>query len=214
MRTDSTSLPEPRRRLPEPPRPPQPVRHERLTVLLVAAREGDRSALDELVRELTPLLWQVVRSQGLDQDRGADVVQSTWMALVASLAEIRRPQALLSWLITAARREAWRVQAKHRVEQSTDIEAFLDLPDPDALPEHQLLDDERRTRLWAAVARLSPRCQQLLRIVACVERPDYGEVSTALGMPRGSIGPTRGRCLAKLRQLLGVDQPEGKPCQP
>jgi DNA-directed RNA polymerase specialized sigma24 family protein len=70
-----------------------------------------------------------------------------------------------------------------------------------------MVDDQRRT-LWAAIRQLSPRCQELLRIVAFAPRPDYAAVAAGLGMPIGSIGPTRGRCLAKLRALLpaGVEE--------
>ncbi|MDN5860048.1 MAG: hypothetical protein L0H84_15640 [Pseudonocardia sp.] len=68
-----------------------------------------------------------------------------------------------------------------------------------------MLDDERREVLWRAVGRLSERCRTLLRVVACGERPDYATLASALDMRVGSIGPTRGRCLAKLRKLLTDD---------
>ena len=71
-------------------------------------------------------------------------------------------------------------------------------------------EDEERRELWAALAQLSPRCQQLLRIVAFVPRPDYDAVAAGLGIPRGSVGPTRGRCLAKLRAIL-LEGEEGSP---
>ena len=80
-----------------------------------------------------------------------------------------------------------------------DVEA--DLPDPAS----GLIENERDRVLWTAFQQLSDRCRELLRVVAMVERPDYAVVSEALGMPHGSIGPTRGRCLAKLRALLLAD---------
>lgn len=82
--------------------------HSRVAALFDAAREGDRAALDELVSLLTPLLWQVARDQGLDADQAADVVQTTWLRLLGSFAEIRSPVALTGWLITVTKREAWR----------------------------------------------------------------------------------------------------------
>ena len=72
------------------------------------------------------------------------------------------------------------------------------MPDPAS----GLIEDERDRVLWRAFHQLGDRCRELLRVVAMVERPDYAVVGEALGMPHGSIGPTRGRCLAKLRALL------------
>ncbi len=79
------------------------------------------------------------------------------------------------------------------------------MADPDPGPGERLLDDERDRVLWRHVQRLPGRCRELLRIVAQVSRPDYAAVAEAMGMPVGSIGPTRGRCLAKLRELLRAD---------
>jgi RNA polymerase sigma factor (sigma-70 family) len=187
------------------PRVGEPVRNDRLAALLVAAREGDRGAFHEIVSELNPLLWHVARSQGLDRDSSADVVQSTWLSLVRSMASIREPKALIGWLVKVTRHEAIRVRDKQRSERSVDTEEFVNLPGADVPPDRRLLDDERRTQLWRAVAKLDPRCQKLLRIVAFVDRPSLEVVSAELGMPKGSIGPTRGRCLAKLRRLLDWD---------
>jgi DNA-directed RNA polymerase specialized sigma24 family protein len=89
--------------------------------------------------------------------------------------------------------------------QTTDSAALEAVPDPDPPPGEQLLTDERDRVLWRYFQRLPARCQALLRVVAHVDRPDYAKVSEALGMPVGSIGPTRGRCLAKLRELLLAD---------
>jgi DNA-directed RNA polymerase specialized sigma24 family protein len=82
---------------------------------------------------------------------------------------------------------------------------MTDTVDTQPLPEDRVLLAERQRAVWQAVQRLPQRCQELLRVVAFSHRPDYDAVATALGMPRGSIGPTRGRCLAKLRTLLDPD---------
>jgi RNA polymerase sigma factor (sigma-70 family) len=173
--------------------------------LLEAARDGDNKSLGELVDELTPQLWQVARAQGLDRDTSSDIVQTAWLKLLGSLREIRNPIALTSWLITVTRREAWRVRNATRMELPAKDVLFAELPDVGPTPEEHRVDSERRRLLWTAVAQLSERCQQLLRIIAFTRRPDYDLVSVALGMPRGSIGPTRGRCLAKLRDVLSPD---------
>jgi RNA polymerase sigma factor (sigma-70 family) len=182
--------------------------YERLAELLGSARDGDRSALNELIEALTPVLWQVARSQGLDQERAGDVVQTTWLTLLGSLSGIHTPVALTGWLITVTKREAWRLRDAHRAEQPMEDELRDVLPDQSPRPDDQAVAAEQRARLWAAVGQLPDRCRKLLRIVAFVHRPDYSQVSAALGMPRGGIGPTRGRCLAQLRALLSAD-PEG-----
>ncbi|MEO3808260.1 sigma-70 family RNA polymerase sigma factor [Sphaerisporangium sp. B11E5] len=180
-------------------------RRVRLADLLTQARDGHRDALDHIVSELTPVLWHTVRAQGLGYQAAQDAVQLTWLALVRHLHTIRTPAALLEWLVTTARREAWHLRTAAREAELMGDTVLDDIPDPADPPDHRLLQDERARLLWSAVARLPAHCRDLLRIVAFVHRPDYDAVSAALGMPRGSIGPTRGRCLAKLRTLLAED---------
>ncbi|HEX6340745.1 sigma-70 family RNA polymerase sigma factor [Umezawaea sp.] len=179
---------------------------EQLGALLEKTRSGDRSSLDAVVRDLTPLLWHVARSQGLDSETSADVVQTTWLKLLRALDAIRAPGALVSWLVTTTKREAWRVAKAQRVERPVGDDAFFDEPDVAPGPEERVVASTRDRELWEAVERLPQRCRQLLRIVAYLHRPDYGVVSAALGMPRGSIGPQRGRCLDRLRALLSTKE--------
>ena len=165
-------------------------------------RDGDPGALDELVRLLSPMLWQVVRASGVDRATAEDVVQTTWLALVRSGETISEPRAVAGWLCTSARREAWRVARQSTRQQPVEEEAIARrLPDEPA-PEGQVVLDDDNARLWASLGRLTERCQRLLRIVAAEPRPDYSMIATQLDMPVGSIGPTRGRCLEKLRQEL------------
>lgn len=168
----------------------------------VAWRDGDADALEELVRLLSPVLWQVVRATGLDRESAEDVVQSTWLALVRSADSISSPQAVAGWLCTTARRDAWRASKRGKRESATE-EATLAaaLPDVDGPENAVLLEDDKRL-LVRCLRRLNERCQALLRIVAAGPRPDYAEISESLGMPVGSIGPTRARCLDKLRAEL------------
>ena len=102
------------------------------------------------------------------------------------------------------------MRAAGRRQVPADQELFAALPDQGPGSEEQVIVDEQRRALWAAIGQLSARCQELLRIVAFAPRPDYATVAAALGMPVGSIGPTRGRCLAKLRALLGRE-PDWSP---
>jgi RNA polymerase sigma factor (sigma-70 family) len=177
-------------------------RSARLGACVERARRGERAALDEVVRELNPLLWHVARAQGLGVEDATDVVQTVWLELLRRLDDIRSPEALTGYLVTATRREAWQVQTRLR-RQAPDGSVVLDsTADPDPAPGERLMAEERDQTLWRHFRRLPDRCRELLRIVAHVDRPDYSVVADALGMPRGSIGPTRGRCLAKLREML------------
>jgi RNA polymerase sigma factor (sigma-70 family) len=179
-----------------------------LEYLVNAAREGSSAALSELVTELTPMLWHAARAAGLNQPDAEDVVQTTWLALVAHLEEVRTPAALTGWLITTAKREAWRVRGLGRKQWPASEEWLQAIPDPDpGVAESAIVKDEQR-ELWTAFHALPGRCQELLRIVAFVPRPDYDAIAGRLGMPRGSVGPTRSRCLDKLRARLnaGGDQ--------
>ena len=180
----------------------------RIATLVSAARQGSEDALGQIVTELSPLLWQVARAAGLSSSDAEDVLQTVWMRLVAHLDDIHDSAALTGWLVTTTKREAWRVSAAGRRQLPADQELLAELPDQGPGSEEQVIIDDQRRALWVAIGRLSARCQELLRIIAFAPRPDYAAVAAALGMPIGSIGPTRGRCLAKLRALLVTD-PEG-----
>ncbi|WP_433274814.1 RNA polymerase sigma factor [Actinosynnema sp. CS-041913] len=181
---------------------PTPTTPERHAALLTAARDGDRRALNTLIAELTPLVWHVTRGNGLDQQVAEDVVQTVWLSLLRHLDRIAEPRALAGWLIVTTRREAhraWR-EANGRAALSTD--SAVDVPDTRWLPETEALRDDRDRRLWRAFATLPRRCQELLRLTVLAGRAEYRAVAEALSMPRGSIGPTRGRCLHTLRSHL------------
>ena len=167
-------------------------------------RTGDDDpALDDLVRIMSPVLWHVVRATGLDRETTEDVVQNTWLTLVRSGESVRDAQAITRWLCTAARREAWRLsKAGTRTRPVEDDVLAARMPD-ERSPESEVVTNDEKSILWQAIARLPERCQKLLRIVAWEPRPDYSSVADTLEMPVGSIGPTRRRCLDKLRLELG-----------
>ena len=165
-------------------------------------RSGDEAKMAELVGLLTPILWHTVRGQRLDREAAEDVLQTVWLALVRSADSINDAQAVLQWLIVAARREAWRVVKRtDRVEPTEFDDADVIAPPLDG-PEEVALRTDGDSRLWQHIAQLSERCQALLRVIAYADRPDYASVAEALGMPVGSIGPTRGRCIERLRAAL------------
>jgi RNA polymerase sigma factor (sigma-70 family) len=165
-------------------------------------RAGDAAALDDLVRVMSPILWHVVRATGLDREQSEDVVQTAWLALVRSADSVGDPQAVARWLCTTARREAWRVKKVSARSNPVDDEALEWHLPQQASPESEVVLNDEQSRLWGSLGALSERCQRLLRIVAMEPRPDYARIAGELKMPIGSIGPTRGRCLDKLRNEL------------
>ncbi|MGH3507576.1 MAG: RNA polymerase sigma factor [Nocardioidaceae bacterium] len=171
-------------------------------------RAGEPGALDDLVRTLSPVLWHVVRAYGLEREQAEDVVQTTWLTLVRRHESIADPQAVASWMITAARREAWRL-AKTSSRSTPVIDEVIERRIPVQRPiDVDVVETDQHSQLWACVHELDERCQRLLRIVAFDDRPDYAGIAKDMNMPVGSIGPTRGRCLTKLKALLtkaGVD---------
>ncbi len=169
-----------------------------------AWRDGTASA-DELVRLMTPVLWHVARACRLDEDTARDVIQDVWVALVRRRAEIENPRAVGSWLVTSTRRESWRLRREADLARTAvpadDAAWDAVLPASEAAEDLAAQREDHRS-LWSAVASLPERCQRLLRVVAFSDRPDYAALSEHLGMPVGSIGPTRARCLTKLRAAL------------
>jgi len=168
-------------------------------------REGDQAKMGDLVRILTPILWHTARSSRLDAATAEDVLQTIWLALVRKSDTITEPLAVLQWLVVSTKREAWRA-AKDQVRYRTEnLESTPVAANDSSSIEDTVLRDETDGRLWRHIAALPERCQTLLRVIAFADRPDYAELARALGMPQGSIGPTRGRCLAKLRIALAQD---------
>ncbi len=161
----------------------------------------DHAHWDELVERYSGLLWSVARAHRLSHADAADVVQTTWLRLVENLDRIRDPERVGGWLATTARRECLRtIRLRSRQEPTDDVDLF---EEADAVPVDQaILVEERDGLLWRAFRTLGERCQELLRLLAAPTEPSYEEISAALDMPIGAIGPTRGRCLEQLRVRL------------
>jgi RNA polymerase sigma factor (sigma-70 family) len=178
-------------------------RHADLVVadLVTRARDGDQQAWDALVERYAPLIWSICRHHRLGGADAEDVAQAVWLRLVDQLASIRDPAAIGAWLATTARRECWRVVRATRSRAAwagLDTEAIPDEQAPTI--ERELLAAERHTALLEAFAQLAPRDQQLISILIADPPVPYAEISAQLGIPVGSIGPNRGRCLKKLRR--------------
>ena len=167
--------------------------------LVVRARRGERGAWDELVARYARLVRSMARAHGLrDADRD-DIEQVVWLKLAQNLDRLQNPDAVGAWLATTARHESLRLGARSARELPSEAEQFEKLVDDEDV-ETVVLRDERDRLLWQAFEQLSARCQSLLRLIA--EEWPYEEISRTLEMPIGGIGPTRQRCLEKLRKLL------------
>jgi RNA polymerase sigma factor (sigma-70 family) len=169
--------------------------------LVSLAASGDRAAWESLVARYERLVWSVTRSHRLSDADAADVCQTTWMRLLEHLDDLRNPDALSGWLATTARNECLRMLRHQARQVPTEDDQIPEAVMP-AEFDARLLESERDAALWKAFATLSSRCQALLRMLAADPPPSYDDVSAALGMPIGSIGPTRGRCLAALRRAI------------
>ncbi len=175
-----------------------------LTELLAAASAGNADAWNAIVERFSSLLWSVARAHRLSMEDSADVVQNTWLKLLDHLDRIEKPEALPGWLATTSRHECLsmlRRRGRDTLVRDDDLAGVVVDVEAAAL-DAALLEDERDVQLWDCFGKLSERCQRLLRVLMACDRPNYTEVSASLGMPVGSIGPTRMRCLSTLRSLV------------
>jgi RNA polymerase sigma factor (sigma-70 family) len=170
--------------------------------LVREAADGSQAAWNELVSRFTSLVWAVCRAHRLSQADAADVHQVVWLRLVENLGRVRQPERLAGWLATVARHECLRVLARDDREAPDPVQPFL--AQQPAHGDVELLRAERDEALWRALQQLSPKCRSLLRVLVADDRPSYEDVAAALCMPVGSIGPTRQRCLERLRDVVAL----------
>jgi RNA polymerase sigma factor (sigma-70 family) len=165
------------------------------------AAAGDGEAWTALVRRFSGLVWAVCRAHRLDRSTAEDVAQVVWIRLVEQVGSIREPDRVGSWLATTTRRECLRV-LKRSARETPTADVFFERPAAGVFDDADLdvQASERDRRLWNALGRLSPARQRLMRVLMADPRPSYDEVAAALGVPIGSIGPTRQRCLERLRR--------------
>ena len=171
--------------------------------LVLKAREGDPSAWSELVARFGTMIAAIGRRYRLTPPDVAELQQTTWLRLVENVNRIEQPERVGGWLATTARRESLQLLRKAAKYHSATDQMLANtpdrhLPEPDARP----IAEERETVLRATWDRLKPRCQDLLALLINDDPLGYKDLSQLLQMPVGSIGPTRGRCMERLRILL------------
>jgi RNA polymerase sigma factor (sigma-70 family) len=174
------------------------------SVIALVARvvDGDQEAWNEIVERYSPLVWSICVRYQLSRPDIDDVGQGVWLGLVEHIGKLRQPAALAGWLATTTRNECLRVlRAARRYDPDGLPAEDLMPPDPDAtMIEQELIEAELNAALRAAFAELAPACHQLLSMLISDPPPAYAQISKDLGIPVGSIGPTRARCLDRLRQ--------------
>ena len=178
------------------------VREPTASELVGAAVAGDAAAWNGLVDRFAGLVWAIARRHRLSAADAADVSQTTWLRLVEHLERIEKPERIGAWLATTARHESLRVLrlASRRSRRRTRTSSTSPAPtSPMSTPRCS-----RPTVLtsWASSSRASrPGAGQLLHVLMSEDTPNYVEVGSQIGMPTGSIGPTRARCLERIRRL-------------
>jgi RNA polymerase sigma factor (sigma-70 family) len=171
--------------------------------LVLRARQGDSRAYEMLVERHQRQVWAAVRGFRLNDADAHDAVQMTWLRLVENLNRLNDPSRLGAWLTTTAKRECLRLIRRRNREIGTPEEFFDAVADErDPGPEQQVTQEAMAEVLWDLVNELPVRAQNLLKAVTSADRPAYSDISKETGMAVGSIGPTRGRYLTRLRKLI------------
>jgi RNA polymerase sigma factor (sigma-70 family) len=171
--------------------------------LVRRAAAGDLSAWERLVDQYARLIWSITAEFKLAEGDAADVAQTTWLRLLEHIDRIEYPDRLGSWLAATARHECLRSLAmRKRVVLGHDVEDLQDAVSSVPEVDERLLADERDKVVRDALTSLPRRHQRLLEMLMADPPASYADISDELGLPIGSIGPTRGRCLAQLRVLL------------
>jgi RNA polymerase sigma factor (sigma-70 family) len=172
--------------------------------LFEAVRAGDSGAWDRLVGRYAALVLSVPRKMGLDAADCDEVFQATWITLHQHGKLIRKPSSLPSWIITTARREAWRLERARRRRANVEEEGMELRPvTAESLPPEELERLELIQLVRDGVRSLPERCRVLLeRLELAADKPSYEELAEEMGIPVGSVGPTRMRCLARLARRL------------
>lgn len=179
--------------------------------LVRGAAGGDEIAWRGLVARFSGLVWSVARAHRLANADAADVFQTTWLRLAEHIGRIQQPDRVGAWLATAARRECLQhLRSAGKTVPTDDMDRLEVTPAAGANPTEEAVlaaekdreDAARAAALWRALGRLPGRCRELLRVLMASPPPSYAEVAAALGLPLGSIGPTRARCLQRLREEM------------
>ena len=174
---------------------PKPLEH-----IWIAVIQGEHEAWKELVFRYSSLIYSVAKRAGLSSDDAEDCMQHTWLKLYDHRHKIKEPNKLPGWLITTTTRRAYRM-LKHQHKTQVDIDE--NRPANKSLPDEELIRFERYAQLEAALEKLDPRCQKIVHFFFNSPHDQtYQDIARKLGISPNSLGPTKMRCLKKLREIL------------
>jgi RNA polymerase sigma factor (sigma-70 family) len=177
-----------------------PDNPEEIAELVKLAAAGEREAWDALVRRFNGLIWAIVHKHRLSLADSQDVTQVVWLRLLENVSSLRDPSRVGGWLAATARHECLRLIRLGNRTIPTVNELLESETVPEPSPEDIVATSEHQRAVFKTIRMLDQRCQQLLELSA-YQLP-YQVISELLDMPIGSIGPTRGRCLDQVRELL------------
>jgi RNA polymerase sigma factor (sigma-70 family) len=174
--------------------------------LLLACRQGDETAWNELVERFQRLIITIPRRAGLSEEQSADIFQEVFLTLFEKLDDIEQPEKIRSWLVTTTKFKTWGAARDKMPNYSIDngeSDTAYSLPDKSPLTDEILIELEEQHLIRTAVKNLEERCQKILTMIYLREpAASYSEVAFAVGVGETSISPLRARCLRKLAKLL------------
>lgn len=171
--------------------------------LIERCLEGDAAAWRSFVERYTRLVWSIVRQHRLPDADAEDVHQAVFTTAVTHLQRLRDAEQAAAWLATTTRRECWRVQRRQSARRMAGEDAAAGLAGDEPRPEEDRISIEERQIVREGLEELGGRCRELLEaLFSSPGDPSYPQISARLGMPVGSIGPTRARCLRRLSEIL------------
>jgi RNA polymerase sigma factor (sigma-70 family) len=172
--------------------------------LVAEAASGNQAAWDRLVTTFSGLVWSVVRGHGIFGAEAADICQTVWLRLVEHLDRLREPERTGAWLATTARHECLRVL--RRSSRSVPVGELPDEPDVrvEMDPASAAVASDQHRLLMQALEHVPPACQSLLRLLIAEPPLSYEDIGRILDIPKGSIGPTRQRCLGRVRTAMAT----------
>jgi RNA polymerase sigma factor (sigma-70 family) len=183
--------------------PEQNLQTPDIALLVRGAAAGDRRAWERLVSQYARLIWAITAEFKLAESDAADVAQTTWLRLLEHIDRIEYPDRVGSWLAATARNECLRsLAARKRLVLGHDEEVLTEVVGSEPEVDERILAHERDQVVRDALSHLPKRWQRLLELLMADPPASYADIADELSLPIGSIGPTRGRCLARLRVLL------------
>jgi RNA polymerase sigma factor (sigma-70 family) len=182
--------------------------------LFLECKNGSKKAWEALIRRFQRLIYTVPRRAGLSDDQAADVFQIVFTRAFENLNSISQPERIQAWLVTTAKRETLSIlrQSRRTIaisdgDDDDDESSVSNIADEGALPDEIVEQLQLQHELRAAVEKLDAKSQEFVKLVFLQDEPlPYGEVAARLGISEGSIGPTRARCIEKLRAIMGQNK--------